>query len=80
MRTRLLILPFLAASSLAACSVQETTRDSTISAYTVDDNGPGSLDSTCTTLADTADMYRYCMEYGPQQAMAVERPEGRATR
>ena len=80
MRTRLLILPLitwsLAASSLAACSVQETTRDST-SAYTIDDNGtgggPGSLDTTCTSMADTGDMYRYCMEYGPQQAMAVRR-------
>jgi hypothetical protein len=64
MRKHLLLLPLLAASALAACSVQ----DSTVSAYTSDE--PSSLDGTCRSVADTGDMYRYCMEYGPQQAMA----------
>jgi len=38
---------------------------------------PSSLDGTCSTVADTGDMYRYCMQYGPQQALAIEhRPQG----
>jgi hypothetical protein len=73
MRKRLLLLlPLLSASALAACSVRETT-----SAYTVDETSPSSLDGTCSTVADTGDMYRYCMQYGPQQALAIEhRPQG----
>jgi hypothetical protein len=67
MRKHLLLLPLLAASALAACSVQ----DQTVSAYTSDE--PSALDARCISLADTGDMYRYCMEYGPQQAMAAER-------
>jgi hypothetical protein len=68
MRKHLFRLPLLAASALAACSVQ---RDSTVSAYTADE--PSSLEATCTSVADTGDMYRYCMEHGPQQALAAER-------
>lgn len=79
MRTRLLlVLPLLSASALAACSVQETTRDTT-SAYTVDEPSPAApLDGTCASVADTGDMYRYCMQYGPQQALAIEHrsPQG----
>jgi hypothetical protein len=71
-RLSLLVLPLLSASALAACSVQETT-----SAYTVDETSPSALDGTCTNVADTGDMYRYCMQYGPQQALAAEhRPQG----
>jgi hypothetical protein len=67
MRKRLfLFLPLLASAALAACSVQ----DKTVSAYRSDDFAPAALDGTCKSLADTGDMYRYCMEYGPQQAMA----------
>jgi hypothetical protein len=74
MRKRLLLLPLLAASALSACSVQDTT----VSAYTSDEPlTPGgttsSRDATCVRLADTGDMYRYCMEYGPQLALAAER-------
>ena len=75
MRKRLLLLalPLLSAPALAACSVQDTT-----SAYTVEDPAsPSTLDGTCATVADTGDMYRYCMQYGPQQALAIEhRPQG----
>jgi len=70
MRKHLLLLPLLAASALAACSV----RDSTVSAYTIDEpTTPSSLDAKCSSVADTGDMYRYCMQYGPQQALAAER-------
>ena len=66
MRKHLLLLPFLVASALAACSVQ----DSTVSAYTTDEPTPSSLDAKCVSVADTGDMYRYCMEFGPQMALA----------
>ena len=70
MRKHLLLLPLLAASALAACSVQ----DSTVSAYTVDEPTPVvARQHRCVSVADTGDMYRYCMEYGPQQALAAER-------
>ena len=65
MRKRLLLLPLLVLSALSACSVQ---RDTVVSAYTSD--APATLDGTCNSVADTGDMYRYCMEYGPQQALA----------
>ncbi len=65
MRTRLFLLPLLVLPALAACSVQQ---DSTVSAYTSDE--PSALESTCQRVADTGDMYRYCMEYGPQLALA----------
>ena len=69
----LLLLPLLAAMALGACSVKDTT-----SAYTVDEPTPTSaLDGTCTSVADTGDMYRYCLQYGPQQALALEHsPQG----
>ena len=66
MRTHLLLVLLLAVPALAACSVQ----DQVISAYTTDDPTPAALDGTCRSVADTGDMYRYCMQYGPQQAMA----------
>jgi hypothetical protein len=72
MRTRLLLLPLLVLPALAACSVRESTGRESTSAYTVDENAPTSLDTTCSSLADTGDMYRYCMQYGPQQALAAE--------
>lgn len=69
MRKRLLlVLSLLSSSALGACTVQDTT-----SAYTVDEPTPTStLDGTCASVADTGDMYRYCMQYGPQQALAIE--------
>jgi len=63
MRKHILLMLLIAAPSVAACSPQ----DETISAYTIDEPA---LDGTCKSLADTGAMYRYCMEYGPQQAMA----------
>jgi hypothetical protein len=69
MRKRLLLLPLLAASALTACSV----RDSTVSAYTSEDLTVSPLDGTCASVADTGDMYHYCMQYGPQLALAPER-------
>ena len=64
----LLVLPLLSASALAACAVREST-----SAYTIDEPvAPSRLDGTCARVADTADMYHYCMQYGPQQALAIE--------
>ena len=69
MRKRLFLLPLLAASSLTACSV----RESTVSAYTSDGPTTAPLDGTCASVADTSDMYLYCMQYGPQQALAAER-------
>jgi len=65
MRKLFLLLPLL-----AACSVQ----NSKVEAYTSDEPAASSpLDPTCASVADTGDMYRYCMEYGPQQALAAER-------
>ena len=64
MRKHILLALLIAAPALAACSAQ----DQVISAYTTDE--PTTLDGTCRSVADTGDMYRYCMEYGPQQAMA----------
>jgi hypothetical protein len=69
MRTHLFLLPLLVVPALAACSVQQDR----VSAYTIDEPSPAVLDGTCRSVADTGDMYRYCMEYGPQQAMAVPR-------
>ena len=66
MRKHIILMLLIAAPSVAACSVQ----DQTISAYTTDEPVPAVLDGTCRSLADTGDMYRYCMEFGPQQAMA----------
>ncbi len=67
-----LLLPLLAALALGACSVQDTT-----SAYTIDEPAaPSTLDGTCAGVADTGDIYRYCMEYGPQQALAAEKHFG----
>ena len=66
MRKHIILMLLIAAPSVAACSVQ----DQTISVYTTDEPGPAVLDGTCRSLADTGDMYRYCMEFGPQQAMA----------
>jgi len=68
MRKHLILLPLLAAATLAACSAQ----DSTVSAYTSDKPTLSSLDANCSRLATTGDMYRYCMEVGPQQALAAE--------
>ena len=63
----LLILPLLTALALGACSSQDTI----VSAYTSDEPAAtGPLDATCQRVADTGDMYRYCMEYGPQLALA----------
>ena len=69
MRKRLLVLPLLVLPVLAACSAQQ---DTVISAYTSDEAAPA-LDGTCRSVADTGDMYRYCLEYGPQQALAAAR-------
>ena len=66
MRTHILLALLVAGPALAACSAQ----DQIISAYTTDDPAPTALDGTCQSIADTGDMYRYCLEYGPQQAMA----------
>ena len=63
MRKHIILALLIAGPALAACSVQ----DQVISAYTTDEPA---LDGTCKSVADTGDMYRYCMEYGPQQAMA----------
>jgi hypothetical protein len=65
MRKRVLLVFLLAAPALGACAVQETG----VSAYTSDEQ---SLEARCTTVADTGDMYRYCMQFGPQQALAAE--------
>ena len=67
MRKHIILMLLIAAPSVAACSMQ----DQTISAYTTDDLAPATLDGTCKSVADTGDMYRYCMEYGPQQALAL---------
>jgi hypothetical protein len=66
MRKHIILMLLIAAPSVAACSVQ----DRTVSAYTSDEPAPAALDGTCKSVADTGDMYRYCLEYGPQQAMA----------
>lgn len=67
MRKHIILALLIAGPALAACSVQ----DQTISAYTTDDLAPAPLDGTCKSVADTGEMYRYCMEFGPQQAMAA---------
>ncbi len=74
MSNRLLLLPLLAATALTACSVRDYDSPYTVSAYTSEEPAStSSLEATCTRLADTGDMYRYCMEYGPQLALAAER-------
>ena len=64
-RTHIILALLIAGPALAACSAQDT-----VSAYTIDEPGPATFDGTCRSVADTGDMYRYCMEYGPQQAIA----------
>ena len=64
MRKQILLILLIAAPALAACSVQQ---DTVVSAYT--SNETSALDSTCQRIADTGDMYRYCMERGPQLAL-----------
>jgi hypothetical protein len=66
MRKHALLAILFAASALAACTAQ----DQTVSAYTMDEPAAAPLDGTCRSVADTGDMYRYCMQYGPLQAMA----------
>jgi hypothetical protein len=66
MRKHIILALLIAGPALAACSAQDTV----VSAYTSDEPAASPLDGTCRSVADTGDMYRYCMEYGPQQAMA----------
>jgi hypothetical protein len=71
MRKHINLVLLIAVPALAACSVQ----DRTVSAYTSDEPAAAPapaapLDGTCLRVADTGDMYRYCMQYGPQQALA----------
>ena len=66
MRKHIILALLIAAPALAACSVREQT----VSPYTSDDLAPAPLDGTSKSVADTGDMYRYCMEFGPQQALA----------
>ena len=70
MRKHIILVLLIAGPALAACSAQDTV----VSAYTSDEPAaapaPATLDGTCLHVADTGDMYRYCMEYGPQQALA----------
>jgi hypothetical protein len=75
MRTRILLSILLALPTLAACSAPETT----VSAYTADTPTDPALterEQTCSDLSTTGDMYRYCMEVGPQQAIIA--PESRS--
>jgi hypothetical protein len=71
MRKHIILVLLIAGPALAACSAQDTV----VSAYTSDEptSAPAPavpLDGTCLRVADTGDMYRYCMQYGPQQALA----------
>ncbi len=70
MRKRVFFVLLLTAPLLGACAVQETG----VSAYTSDEQ---TLEASCTALADTGDMYRYCLQVGPQQALAAERLQSR---
>ena len=67
MRKHIILALLIAAPALAACSAQE---DTVVSAYTSDEPAAAPLDGTCLSVADTGDMYRYCMQYGPQVALA----------
>ena len=72
MRKRVFFLALLAVPALAACSPPETT----VSGYTSDTTA--SLQRDCSDLATTGDMYRYCMEIGPQQAVLARETDMRS--
>jgi hypothetical protein len=66
MRKHIILALLFAVPALGSCA----TQDQTVSAYTIDEPAPAPLDGTCRSVADTGDMYRYCMQYGPLEARA----------
>jgi hypothetical protein len=67
--SRLFFVALLVLPALVACCCE---RETNIAAYTSDAAAAASLERSCADLADTGDMYRYCMRFGPQQALAAE--------
>jgi hypothetical protein len=55
----------LSAALLGGCAAEER------SALVADDASPAptSLEQKCSEIAATGDMYRYCLQVGPQQAV-----------
>jgi len=56
---------FLSAAALSGCASEQR------SALLTDtpSSDPTSLEDKCSKIAETGDMYRYCLKVGPQQAV-----------